>query len=179
MKIKYNIATHKKISYFRYLLTALALIIISAAFIWGGILSLSNSLNRFQTEKAQLRAYKEKLEKKKNDEESFKKEIVKIKTSWSRKIAFANSIIDMKSFPHLERLNLLEERLPAGVFITRLDLRADNSGSIQFGVASISAEKLMEVYKAFLKYNLIISKETQVEGMYRASLEIKLQNEKK
>jgi hypothetical protein len=179
MKIRYNIATDKKIDVLKYSLTVFVLSVISAAFIAVALLSLSSTLNRFQIEKAQLRKYKNQIEMKRKNEVVFAADIAKTKASWNKRIAFANSIIALKYFPFLERLNFLEERLPGGVFITKVILKSDTSGSIQFGIASISNEKLMEIFKAFSKYSLSINEAPFVEGLFKANLEIKLPNEKK
>ncbi|MGE5340403.1 MAG: hypothetical protein ACM3SY_02870 [Candidatus Omnitrophota bacterium] len=179
MNVKYNIATHKKIDYVKYSLTIAFLVILASVAFAIGLHSLNVTRNRFQTEKAQLKEYEARLEKKSKDEENFKKEIETIKAQWNRRINFANTIIDLKLFPYLHRLNFIEDLLPSGVFITKLMLKADTGTVIQLNVASISTDKLMETYKAFLKYNLVISKEAQVEGLYKASLEINIANEKK
>ncbi len=175
MKIRYNIAADKKVDYVRYYLTIFVLVVLSVVFTAVGSYSLSFTQKQFQNEKAKVRAYRDKKEKKDRDKENQKKEIDRIKTQWYKKISFSNSIIQVKLYPYLDRLNTLEELLPEGVFLTQVVLKSDAGPTIRFNVTALSVDKLMETYKTFIGYNLAISNESQVQ----ATLEIKVQDEKK
>jgi len=179
MKLRYNIATHKKINRVKYTLSFLTLAIFALAFITVGITSLNNTRDRFQLEKKLLREYEEKIEKRNRNEENLKIQIDNIKNQWAKTISFVNSLIERKTFPYLARYDFIEERIPEGAFVTRIRLTTENKSAIQFNVSSISKEKLIEAYRVFLKYDLAIQAETQSEGLEKASLEIKIKDEKK
>ncbi len=172
MKIRYNIASHKKINYARYILASIVAVLLSTLFVAGGIYSIASTSNRFLNEKKQLKLYKAQVDKKAQDEQNYKKEIDKIKRKWNPKISFANSAINAHIFPYMNRLETIEELLPGGVFITRIVIK-EGTPSVVFQVIAISSDKMMETYKAFSKYNLVISSEVQKDGLFNASLEIK------
>jgi hypothetical protein len=69
---------------------------------------------------------------------------------------------------------MLENILPAGVFISTLTLNASAGATIQLNIAAVSSAKLLEAYKTFLKYDLVIKRESVSGGLFRASLQITL-----
>ncbi|UCH96892.1 MAG: hypothetical protein JSV88_08585 [Candidatus Aminicenantes bacterium] len=174
MKIRYNIANNKKIKYLRFILFSGILLVLSLGFLILGVTNLSTTSKRFRDKKEELRTYEEKLKETTQKNKEYKEQISAIKRKWGKQRKFANSLIDGKLFSYLEKLDKLEELLPAGVFISRLTLNAESGDRVQFTIAAISSAKLMEAYRAFLEYNLSIQKESLVEGLYRANLQIKL-----
>lgn len=175
MKIRYNIADSRKIDYPRFILLSCILVAISIGFLLVGAIKLSATAKQFQDKKKELRACQDQKNEKNQKNLENKKEIENIKTRWKQQRNFANGMIDRKMFPFLERLNKLEELLPAGVYISKLELDSGDKTKVQFHIAAISSAKLLEAYKTFLKYNLVISNETQSEGLYRASLQVNLE----
>lgn len=173
MKIRYNIASCKKVNYVRYILASFIVVLLSLLFVAGGIFCIASTSTRFLNEKKQLKLYKAQVDKKTRDEQNFKKDIDKIKKKWNPKISFANSSINSHIFPYINRLETIEELLPGGVFVTHIVIK-EGSPSVVFQVVALSSDKMMETYKAFSKYSLVISSEVQKDGSFNASLEIKL-----
>ncbi len=178
MNIRYNIADNKKIDYFRFALFATLLIALSVLFIKVGVDMLSSTAEQFQAEKDELRAYKEKIEDINKREVEQRQAIQKIKTRWNKKRRFLNALIDDKLFPYTRKLDKLEELLPAGVFINKVILNTKAKDTVQLGISAISAQKLLEAYKVFLKYQLAIAGEAEKDGLFKANMTIKLKNER-
>jgi hypothetical protein len=174
MKISYNIAKKKKINYLRFFLLTGILLVISIGFILVGVKTLSTSAKQFQNKKNELKICQEATQSKTKKNKEQKKEIEDIKKTWMRKRQFANNLVNNKTFPFLEKLDKLEELLPAGVFIKDVTLSTASGADIQFNLAAISSTKLLEAYRAFLKYNLVIQKEDLKDGLYNANMKIKL-----
>lgn len=176
MKIRYNIANKKKINYPWFFLLAVSLLVISLGFVLVGLKSLSTTTKQFQDKKNELRLCEEEIETKTRKNKEHKEGIEDIKRKWKSRRKFVNNLVDTKIFPFLQRLDRLEELLPAGVFIKAITLEAETGTNLQFTLAAVSSGKLLEAYRAFLKYNLVIKREEHVEGLYNARMQIKLDN---
>ncbi|MFC2146147.1 hypothetical protein ACFLRT_02170 [Acidobacteriota bacterium] len=178
MKIRYNIAKKKKINYLRFFLLTGILLVISIGFILLGVKTLSTTAKQFQDKKNELKICQEEKQTKARKNKQQKSEIENIKKNWHKRRQFVNSLVNNKTFPFLEKLDKLEELLPAGVFIRDITLSTEGGANIQFNLAATSNAKLMEAYSAFLKYNLEIKKEDLKDGLYNAIMKIKLDNKK-
>lgn len=180
MRIKYNIADNRKVDYLKFSLIALIILMISALLIFVGVVNWSTTGMRFINEKALLRASKARIEQKEKQKKKYENNIKQIKRQWNKRIKFANTLIDRKSFPFLEILGTLEELLPAGVFVTRITLGVEAGATVKLSIGAVSANKLPEAYNAFLvnDNDLAIQKETEKDGLHRASLVIKLLDKK-
>ncbi|NIM13555.1 MAG: hypothetical protein GTO45_15690 [Candidatus Aminicenantes bacterium] len=179
MRIRYNIADNRKVDYLKFSLTALIILMISALLIFVGVVNLSTTGMRFKNEKALLRASKARSDQKEKQKKNYENNIKQIKRQWNKRIKFANTLIDRKLFPFLERLDQLEELLPGGAFITKINLGVEAGSTVKVNIAAVSANKLTEAYKAFLDNDdITIQKEEEKEGLHRASLVIKLQKKK-
>lgn len=174
MKIQYNIADHKKIDYVKYAITASILVVLTILFTAAGIYTWSSTEQRFQEEKAELAAYKDKIENKVKEQDQYKQNIKNIRNKWKNRINFANSSLDAKIYPFLEQLNVLEAKMPAGAYITQITQNQDAFPRVTFSIAAISSAKLLETFKAFHKSNLKIGREEYKDGLFRASLTITL-----
>lgn len=178
MKIRYNIAKNKKINYLRFFLLTGILLMISIGFILVGVKTLSTSAKQFRNKKNELKICQEAKEAKTKKNKDQKKEIENIKKKWMKKRHFANDLVNNKTFPFLGKLDKIEELLPAGVFILDITLTTESRANIQLNLAAISSTKLLEAYRAFSKYNLVIKKEKLKDGLYNANMHIKLNNVK-
>jgi hypothetical protein len=178
MRIRYNIADNRKVDYLKFSLTALIIVMISALLIFVGVINWSTTGMRFKNEKALLRASKARSEQKEKQKKNYENNIKQIKRQWNKRIRFANTLIDRKSFPFLERLGSLEELLPAGVFITKVTLGVEAGATIKLNIAAVSGNKLPEAYKAFSDNDIAIQRETEKDGLHQATLVIKLQDKK-
>jgi cell division protein FtsB len=179
MKIRYNIADNKKIDYRKFALISASLIIVSLLFIFLGVHQISSSAQQFQAEKEELQAFKDKIDAINQKEIEQKQEISQIKKRWRKKQQFINNLIDDKLFPYIQKLDQLEKVLPAGVFIKNVSLSTKDKNNVNLSLGAISAQKLLQAYKVFLKYNLIIKKESEKKGIYNANIKIRLKNEVK
>ena len=178
MKIRYNIAKNKKINYLRFFLLTGALLVISIGFILVGVKTLADSAQQFRDKKNELKICQEAKEAKTKKNQAQEKEIEKIKKTWKGKRQFANELVNDKTFPYLEKLDKIEELLPAGVFIKDITLKTKNGANIQFNLAAISSDKLLEAYKVFSDYSLSITNEVLRDGLYNATMKIKLVTKK-
>lgn len=178
MKIRYNIAKNKKINYLRFYSLTGILLVFSIGFILVGVKTLATSAKQFRDKKNELEICQDAKEAKTKTNKAQKKEIEKIKKRWRGKRQFANEMVNHKTFPFLEKLDKIEELLPAGVFIKDITLSTKSGANITFNLAAISSSKLLEAYKAFEDYKLVISKEDLRDGLYNATMKIKLENVK-
>ena len=172
MKIRYNIAKNKEINYRRFFLLTGILTVITIGFILVGAKALSTSAKQFQNKKNELKICQEAKQEKSKKNKEHKTEIENIMKKWRNKRDFANRLVNNKTFPFLEKLNRFEELLPAGVYIRDITLSADSGTKIQFSLAAISSSKLLEAFRAFIKYNLVIKKEDPKDGLYYADMQI-------
>jgi len=174
MKIRYNIAEKKRLNYLRFSLISIILTIISLALILLGTMNLSMAAKQFADKKIKLKIYEDKLDeiKKKNKEQI--NEIEGIKKKWDKEIKFINHLIKTKTFSFMDLLGKLEETIPAGVFLKKLDINTDSGNRANVTIIAVSSAKLIEAYKAFEKYNASYKGETIDSGLYRASLQINL-----
>ena len=179
IKIRYNIASHKKVDSPRLFFLASFLFFLSLIFISLGIWKLSSESKQERFEVEELNILKEKLADVSDMSEEYKKKINEIKKKWSKKIHFSNSLINWKSFSLIEKLNILENLIPAGVFVNNLGAVNGPESVLQVGFISSSFKNLMILYKQFSKYNIVIKKETVLpSGMYSADLMMKIADEK-
>lgn len=174
MKIRYNIAKNKKINYLRFFLLTGILLVISIGFLLVGMKALATSAKQFRNKKNELKICQEANEAKARKNQEQKKEIEKIKQKWKSRRQFANELVNNKTFPFLEKLDKIEELLPAGVYIKNITLSVKNGADIQFNLAAISSHKLIEAFNVFSDYDLDISREDLKDGLYNASMRIKL-----
>lgn len=179
MKIRYNIADQKKINLTKFVFLVFVLFVFSAALMVAGVYQLSTNARQFREDKAKLQQLKEKSENIKKREAAQTKEISKIKTKWSRKLQLLNSIIDDKVFPYLAQLDKLESLFPEGVFIQNIILNPKSNDKIQMTIAAISYQKLLEAYKVFFKYDMIVFGQAEEDGLFRATITLRLKNESK
>lgn len=178
MKIRYNIAKNKKINYLRFFLLTGTLLVISIGFLLVGVKTLVASSKQFRSKKNELSICQEAKQEKTKKNKAQKTEIEDIKKKWKSKRQFANELVNNKTYPFLEKLDKLEELLPGGVYIKDITLSAEGGAKIQFSLAATSSAKLLEAYRAFLKYNLVIKKEDLRDGFYNADMQIRLENVK-
>ncbi len=159
-------------NYRRFFLLTGILTVISIGFILVGAKALSASAKQFQNKKNELKICQEAKQEKSQKNKEHKNEIENIKKKWKSKRDFANGLVNNKTFPFLEKLNRLEELLPAGVYIRDITLSADSGTKIQFNLAAISSGKLLEAFRTFWKYNLVIKREDLKDGLYYADMQI-------
>jgi len=179
MKIRYNISDNKQINYPKFFLIAGILIVISAVLITVGILRAAASSSQFRKEKEVLKGYKEKIDELKDKEAQNRNEIKKIDIKWGPQRRFINSLIDDKLFPYIGQLNQIEKILPGGVFIKKITLSTKAKNTLKFDIAAISGQKLLEAYKAFLPYNVVVNAENESKGLFTATITVQLKDETK
>ena len=178
MKIRYNIARNKKVNYLRFFLLTGILLVISIGFLLVGMKTLATSAKQFRNKKNELRICQEAKEEKTKKNKAQKTEIEDIQNKWRNKRQFANELVSNKTFPYLEKLDKLEGLLPAGVFMKDVTLSTANGTIVQFNLAAISSDKLLEAYKVFSDYSLSITNEVLRDGLYNATMKIKLVTKK-
>jgi hypothetical protein len=164
-KIRYNIAGEKKLHTRKIFLLSSLLFLLSLACIAAGFWRLSAGTRQQRDEVDELNILRDKSSE--------------VRKKWGKKISFANALIDQKKFSMVEKLNLLEDLIPEGVFLNNLSMANAPKAGIQIGCLSGSFKKLMVLYKNLSGYGLSIKKESVLkDGMVRADLAVKIKNEK-
>jgi len=174
MKIRYNIANNKKIDYLRFGGITLLLIVFSILFVWIGVNQLALSALDFQREKNELAGYKDKIEQINQREAEQNKAVDLIKAKWGGKRTFLNQLIDSRLYPYIGKLDKLESLLPAGVFVKRIQLSVRSGDTVNVTIGAVSAQKLLQAYKVFLAHDLVISNETEAQGVFQAVISLTL-----
>lgn len=179
IKMRYNIAKNKKVDYLKLSLFSLILLVISALFIFIGVSRFSASRKKFQMEINKLDLYKAKLRSLGKKSKEYKNDIKKIESEWKKKVNLANRLILYKSFSYIKNLNFLEKLLPIGVYISNISLSNSSKSIINFNIVANSYSKLLETYKVFSNYQLKIRGQTESDIFFKASLSIRIKDEKK
>jgi hypothetical protein len=178
-KIRYNIASEKKVDTLRIFLIGFILFLLSLIFISVGIWKLAVQTIKERNEVEELNILKQKLTSVSGQSVEYKKKINGMKKSWAKRINFSNSLIGWKSFSLVDKLNDLETRIPAGVFVNNLSMVNDSQPVVLAGFVSSSFKNLLVLYKQLSRYNIVIKKETVLPGgLYSADLYIKISDEK-
>lgn len=178
-KIRYNIAEKKKVDYVKFILFSSIVVGLSLLFIFAGIGNLWSSDKRVKQEKETAELNEKKLKQLTNDSLKYDNEIRQMSIMWQNPLAFANTLINGKHFSVIDRLDILEESLPEGVFVTFLVLDITKPSQIQLHIASHTLPKLIETYKVFEKYNKLVNKEAEDEGLLTAEILLTVDNKRK
>lgn len=179
MKIRYNIADQKKISYVKFFFITLILLVVSLVLIVAGVSRLSANAKQFRNDREKLQALKDKNDSIKKRESQQNIEMAKTKSKWGKKLLFLNRLIDDKIFSYLDKLDKLEKLLPEGVFVQSINLNPKSNERIQMTIAAVSYQKLLESYKVFFRYNMVVQNQSEANGLFEASIIIRLKNETK
>lgn len=176
MKIRYNIATGRKLDYRKFALTTIVVLVVAVAFFYLGFSKIAATKERFYKEKEELSAYKEEIEQINEKKGVYRQDIARIKGKWNNQIIFCKRAITEKLFPFIMQLNKIEELLPAGVYLSKISLSTGNKDKISFSIASHSEAKLTEAYEAFMRQKLAIRSEVlgKKDGLWKASLAIRI-----
>jgi hypothetical protein len=176
--LKFNIAENKRVDGLKFLLFSAVVLVISLIFIFGGMQNLLGGRQTRQKDLKELDRLKGKLEEISVKSREYEQTIKEIKSEWDKRVKLANSLIARKKFSYIKILTRLEESLPAGVYITRFSCSSENKGKVSITIMSDSFPRLIEAYKSFAKFNLEVSNETEVKGLYRANMLLKMDKQK-
>jgi hypothetical protein len=178
-KINYNLAATHKIDARafagRAALIVLALVILNGVTIF----NLARQQRQSHAEKNEIRFVGQKMAALNQKTLQQQNEIAAWKTKWSPKLAFANTLIEHKSFSFISRLNFLEKNLSAGMHIRQLKIANEPAGRIQMTINALGQNELLKLYKKLLPYELVIASENQTAENYQASLSFRIKDEKK
>ncbi|MCP4153232.1 MAG: hypothetical protein GY757_36210 [bacterium] len=174
MKIRYNIATNRKVDNVKFALSASVVIVLSIIFLVLGISNIWSGDKRVQQQKKQLQSDREEIVTLRAKKESYKNGINNRKKNWSGKIQFLNTIIKVKNNTVIKKLNALEKSLPEGVFVTVINVNMKTPTLIRIVVAAQSLAALTKTYNSFAKYEPIISKESETDGFFQAGITLKI-----
>jgi hypothetical protein len=169
-RIKYNIATNKQIDHKKLTIISSAIVIISIIFIFISIQRLWGGDSDSQDIKRRSIQSRQEIETLKKQTQDYQKGINKIKTRWQTRVNFANSLIKGKSLNVVKALDILEQHLPEGVFITHVTYDVEAKFLLQIKIAANSLSRLGEAYKKFSKYKPIKQNETEERGLFMADL---------
>ena len=178
-KIHYNLARERKINgrAFAAILAVLLLAMVALNGVTAANLARLHKQQRLEENEIQPLARKMEINKQQMLEH--KKKIAVWKKTWSRELAFANSLIQQKSFSFIARLNFLEKILGPGMRILSLSIANDAQGRVTLSITALAQNQLMALYKKLLPYELVIDHENQSRESYLAKLSFRMENEKK
>jgi hypothetical protein len=178
-KIKYNIASHKRINRFLLILFLAGLFLISLLSIILGMDRLFDETRQEGVERQELNLLKDKLTDVSRMSDEYREKIGKIKKKWNSRVRLSNRLIARKSFPMTDLFNMLEERIPDGVSLNSVIVKNDAKSGIQLDFVSDSFQNLMELYRQLAGFHLSIVKESVTsKGMARSTVLIKIADEK-
>lgn len=178
-KIRYNIASQKRVNWFQLILFLTVLFLVSLLTIFLGMDRLFDETRQERLERQELNLLKDKLTDVSQMMDDYQAKIEKIKKKWNGRVRLSNRLIASKSFSMTDIFNMLEERIPDGVSLSSVTVKNDAKSRIQLDFVSGSFQNLMELYRRFTRFGLSILKESVTpKGMARSTVQIKLKNEK-
>lgn len=176
-KIKYNIAKNRKIDRFKFVSVAVVILLIAFLVIYWGINNIKSASQKKENKLDEMNGFKVRLSDVIQKTEEYNQKIKKIKKIWQSKVNLSNALISKKSFSFSTRLDKLEQLLPVGTFISTLTIKNNPKSVLNINVVSRSFSNLVEVYKKFAPYNLVITRESIADGSYKANLNVNLSDE--
>lgn len=178
-KIKYNIASQKKINRVRLFSLLVGLLLISLLCILFGMNRLFDETRQERIERQELVLLKDKLTDVSQMMDDNRSKIGKIKKKWNKRVRLSNSLIGGKKFSMLSIFNILEEQIPDRVFLNSASIQNDSKSGIQLDFVSGSFKRLMDLYRNLARFNLAIIKESVTpKGLAKSSVVIKIENER-
>ncbi len=178
-KIRYNIASQKKINRVRLFSLLVGLLLISLLCIVFGMDRLFDETRQERIERKELVLLKDKLMHVSQMMDDNRSEIEEIKKKWDKRVRLSNSMIGGKRFSMLSIFNILEEQIPDGVFLNSVSIKNDSKSGIQLDFVSGSFKRLMDLYRNLARFNLTIIKESVTpKGLAKSSVVIKIENER-
>lgn len=169
-RIRYNIASHKKVHYGKFVFYTFFLVLFAGGLIFLGIRNLWSSDQREALQKEQARQDRLRVEELTRKSADYEEQIKLSQKKWRRQYTFALQLIEAKNFDIIERLDMLEESLPEGVMITHVAMDAEKDTSLIIQVAAESLERLVDTYEIFKSHGVEVRGEKEKEGMFNATL---------
>jgi Tfp pilus assembly protein PilN len=173
-RIRYNISSNKRIHYGQFFLYCLVIAALSLLFLALGVNNLSIKDKQLREEKKRQDFYRSQLDDMKKKTQEYNQVIQGAGRKWRGQVNFCNALISIKNINVIDKLNVLEEMLPGGVYLKSVILRADAAARIDVTVVADSYPNLFEVYKNFSKYDPIILNETEDEGIFEARMSVNI-----
>jgi hypothetical protein len=178
-KIILNLSGQKKID--RRALALRISLVLAASLACNGLSyrTLAHYLEKAENERAENRISRQKLVDLEWKTSGYQAFISAQKRVWSRKIDFANRLINQKTFSYSDRLGFLEKILPEGTQIQSLTITNNPADRIILSITAPSFARLMELYKKLSPFRLLILGESEKEGAFRANLQIVYSDDEK
>ena len=178
-KIIFNLSGQKKID--RRALAFRISLVLAASLASNGLAyrALSHHLKKTGKERAENRVAQQRLVDLAWKTKGYQAFISAQKGLWLNKIGFANQLISQKTFSYSDRLGFLEKILPEGAQIQGLTMTNDPVNRITLSITAPSFAQLMELYKRLSPFQLLITGESEKEGVFRANLQIVYPDDKK
>jgi Tfp pilus assembly protein PilN len=169
MRVRLNLSTKPLVSHRRFLVgSALLGILGGALFLYQGwqFYTLRKADAEFRARVATIQQQMNRLQEQRNELESFfaKEENHNLQD----RARFVGSVIEARSFNWTKMFMDLEQTLPPGVHIMRIEPRLENgSASVKFMVAGSSEDSKIKLLKAFEDSRSFTHVELTSEGMPR------------
>jgi len=177
-KIHYNLARNRKING-RAFAAILGVLLLALVALNGVTAANLVRLQRQQRlEENEIKPMARKMEINKQQMLEYRKKIAVWKKTGFRELAFANSLIQQKSFSFSARLNFLEKVLGPGIRVHSLSIANDAQGLVTLTITALAQNQLMALYKKLLPYELVIAHENQSRESYQAKLSFRMEDEK-
>lgn len=173
-KIEYNVSSGKSIDRKHFFITISLILMVSILFLYIGINRIADTNNNLREKVDKKRYYDNERLKISENEKLFGERIEKIRIKWNSRVNFANTVIKAKVFPFIKYLEYFENILPEMIQMNEIFLDSGMKGDVILTVSSYSTEKLYELYRKLIGFNLVIASESEKSGVYRAKLKVTL-----
>lgn len=178
-KINYNLAVRRKIDGRAFALTLavllLALVMLNGITLW----NLARLQSQDRAEKTAIGSISQKMAAMNQRTLEQRNEIAAWQKAWNPQLAHANALIMRKCFSYCMRLDFLERVCGAGMRVRQLTILNEPAGRITMAVSAMAQNQLVALYKKLLPYQLVIAQENQSAESYQASLNFRMEDEKK
>lgn len=177
-KITYNLSENKEyaIKNFTYYII-LSLIFSISIVVFSQI--YSNSVNN--NIKIKLKMRNDYLNKVKNINiklDNLKADIRFIKKKWGKSVNYINNLILKKSNSSAEKMSIIENLIPKGVYVKKFIFNNKKNRAVYLSISAFSFQKLLETYRKFSKFKLVIISEGEHENRFYAQIYLDPNNEK-
>lgn len=173
-RISYNIADNKKIDTLKFTFYSTIVVVISLVFLTLGIGNLWSIDQKERQQKEQAIQDRQEIEKLTQENTHREENVAKRKIDWKAQVDFANWLLTEKQFSVIEKMELLEKKLPEGAFFTQVNLDMDNPTLLRIGIAADSLPRLIETYQNFSMYQPEMQDPKEDEGLLKADLVLHL-----
>lgn len=172
--LRYNVAPEQRLNLWRFWITVGVFITVAGLLVWSGIQTMNLRYSLSEDEQETMDAVRITDGDYRSKMETLKREIDLLKRRWNGRVRFTNALIDRKVFSFLEGMDLLEETLPAPVYLSSLRLDQDRKRRLEMEIFAMRFSDLIACYRRLSRFSLEVNSENRDRnGRYRVSLTLR------